>query len=91
LEVFAISFQLHFSFLLGSNWGYTPENKKLNFVVENNEGVSTFTLLEKRKEEIKGYNVKPKPKFRFTHKQNNGFYDTISKSQNFAYLQMNKA
>jgi hypothetical protein len=28
----------------------TPENKKLNFVVENNEGVSKFTLLEKRKE-----------------------------------------
>jgi hypothetical protein len=70
----------------------TPENKKLYFVVENKEGVSTFTLLDKEKEEIKGYNVKTqKPKFRFTHKQNNGFYDTISKSQNFAYLQMNKA
>ena len=44
------------------------------------------------KEKIIGYNVKTqKPKFRFTYKQNNGFYDTISKSQNFAYLQMNKS
>ena len=49
-------------------------------------------MLDKEKEKIKGYNVKTqKPKFIFTHKQNNGFYDTISKSQNFAYLQMNKA
>ncbi|MBA0883010.1 S41 family peptidase [Flavobacterium undicola] len=68
-----------------------PENKELNFVVENPEGISSFILKDKEKTKIKGYNVKPKkPKYRFTFKQNNGFYDTIFKSENIAYLQMNK-
>jgi uncharacterized pyridoxamine 5'-phosphate oxidase family protein len=51
---------------------------------------SKFTLHDKVNR--KGYDVKTKKsKFRFAFKQNNGFYDTISKNQNFAYLQMNKA
>jgi hypothetical protein len=66
------------------------DNKNLTFVVESQEGTFKFTLQDKEK--TKGYNIKTKkPKFRFTYKQNNGFYDTISKSQNFAYLQMNKS
>jgi hypothetical protein len=69
----------------------TPENRNLNFVVENQEGVSTFTLKDKDKTKNKFYKVATKnQKYKFKFKQNNGFYDTISKSQNFAYLQMNK-
>ena len=65
-----------------------PENKNLNFVVENKEGISKFTL--KDKEERKAYKIETKTsKYPFRYKQNNGFYDTISKSKNFAYLQMN--
>ncbi|MEL1241179.1 S41 family peptidase [Flavobacterium flavipallidum] len=68
----------------------TSGNKNLNIEVENNGKISSFNLKEKEKSQIKGYKVKPtKPKYRFTFKQNNGFYDTISKNQNFAYLQMN--
>ena len=70
----------------------TPQNKNLNFVVENQEGITKFTLKDKKKEQIKGYKITAKkPKYRFTQKQNNSFYDSISKSQNFAYLQMNKS
>jgi hypothetical protein len=68
----------------------TPEDKDLNFAVENQRGISKFTLHDKVNR--KGYDVKTKKsKYRFSFKQNNGFYDTISKNQNFAYLQMNKA
>jgi len=68
----------------------TPTNKALNIGVENNGLISNFTIKDKEKSKIKGYNVKTKkPKYRFAFKQNNGFYDTISKKQNFAYLQMN--
>ena len=66
-----------------------PNNKNLNVVVENPEGVSEFVVKEKEKIDWYKINVK-KSKYRFLNKQNNGFYDTISKSQNFAYLQMNK-
>jgi len=66
----------------------TPENKNLNFVVENQEGISNFTLKEKEKN--KWYKVQTKKrKYPFIFKQNNGFYDNISKNKNFAYLQMN--
>jgi hypothetical protein len=78
-----LQFLSKFAFFL--HWeatGCQHQNKKLNFVVENKEGVSTFTLRRQRKEKIKVQRKDTKPKFRFTHKQNNGFYDTISKSQN---------
>jgi len=66
----------------------SPQNTDLNFVVENQEGISKFTL--KDKEERKGYKIETKTsKYPFRYKQNNGFYDTISKSKNFAYIQMN--
>ncbi|MBF4471175.1 S41 family peptidase [Flavobacterium sp. HJJ] len=89
-------FLSHYSYCFPSYWEaigvITQNNKKLNFEVENNNGrISNFTLNDKEKKIIKGYKVKTqKPKYRFTFKQNNGFYDSISKSQNFAYLQMNK-
>lgn len=69
----------------------TPENKNLNFVVENQEGVSKFTLKDKETAKNKWYKVEyKKQKYEFAFKQNNAFYDSISKSKNFAYLQMNK-
>lgn len=88
-------FLSHYSYSFPSYWEAigvsTSNNKDLNIGVENNGGITNFTLKDKEKTKIKGYNVKTKKlKYRFTFKQNNGFYDTISKSQNFAYLQMNK-
>lgn len=68
----------------------TSNNKSLNFVVENEEGISEFTLKDKEIKDIKWYKLKwKKPKYKYMFKQNNGFYDSISKKQNFAYLQMN--
>ena len=50
-----------------------------------------YCLEAKNENQIKGYQVKTAiPKYRFALKQNNGFYDSISKKDNFAYLQMNK-
>lgn len=66
----------------------SPQNTDLNFVVENQEGISKFILKDKEKRE--GYKLETKKsKYPFRYKQNNGFYDTISKSKNFAYIQMN--
>lgn len=66
----------------------SPQNTDLNFVVENQEGTSNFTLKSKEKRE--GYKLETKKtKYPFRYKQNNGFFDTISKSKNFAYMQMN--
>lgn len=89
-----LQFLSHYSYSFPSYWeaiGVSKSgNKDLNIEVENNGGISSFTLKDKEKTKIKGYKVKTKkPKYRFTFKQNNGFYDTISKGQNFAYLQMN--
>ncbi len=68
----------------------TAKNRNLNFIVENDEGFSEFTLIDKEIKDIKWYKVKwAKSKFKYMFKQNNGFYDSISKKQNFAYLQMN--
>lgn len=88
-------FLSHYSYSFPSYWEAigvsTSGNKDLNIEVENNGKISSFTLKDKEKTRIKGYKIElKKPKYRFTFKQNNGFYDTISKSENFAYLQMNK-
>ena len=62
----------------------------MNFVVENQEGISNFILKDKEKAKNKWYKVQTKKrKYPFIFKQNNGFYDSISKNKNFAYLQMN--
>jgi len=66
----------------------TESDKKLKFEVKKEDVISTFTLIPKEKPER--HNIKPKrDKYQFRFKQNNGFYDTISKKDNFAYLQMN--
>jgi len=66
----------------------SPQNTDLNFIVENKEGISKFILKDKEKRE--GYKLeKKKSKYPYRNKQNNGFYDTIFKSEKIAYIQMN--
>ena len=66
----------------------SSENRALKFVVEERKEISKFTLRDKEKRTY--YKVKTKGrKYPFRFKQNDGFYDTISTNQNFAYLQMN--
>lgn len=66
------------------------DDRKLTIEVDNSGTMKLFTLWDKELKTIKGYKVKTKKqKFRFAFQQNKGFYDTISKKQNFAYLQMN--
>lgn len=68
----------------------TTSDKKLNFKVSVSDSLFQFSLNPKRENQIKGYQVKTViPKYKFALKQNNGFYDSISKKGNFAYLQMN--
>ena len=68
-----------------------PNDRKLNFKVSKPDTLIQFNLEAKNENQIKGYQVKTAiPKYRFALKQNNGFYDSISKKDNFAYLQMNK-
>ena len=69
----------------------TTKDKTLNIKVMVSDSLFEFSLEPKIENQIKGYQVKTAiPKHRFALKQNNGFYDSISKKDNFAYLQMNK-
>ena len=83
-------FASHFAF--PTYWealGFSNNYKVLNIVSENKDGtLNNFKL--KANSKSNAYKVvTAQPKYRFTLKQNNGFYNYFDPEKRFAYLQMN--